>query len=533
MRERRLLAAGALGLWLGLAAEGRAQEARIASIDVEARDVFGTEDEQRGFPSGLLARGANALHVTTREGSIRRWLLFSEGDVYDPAVLAESERLLRGLGLFRSVSITASPPDETGAVAVRVRTQDAWTVHVGLSAGSGGGKTQGGVTLGESNLFGTGRQLFLGWAQDPQRSYRRVEFTDPYFLVPHGTASVAWAVNSDGGQKAVALSRPFYAVGTPWAAAAAYSDLSLDETLWAPGGAEEDVYRARHVQVGLSYGLAVWRSGSGAARLSIGFDGRNDTFRGGDPALLPEDRRFRTVSLALETVGNAYLKWNYVNRDDRDEDFLLSPHLSLRGGVSPQSFGADHTTALLAASFEGGLALGASALLTGRAAFETRLSRASLENGLLTAQIGFTRRFDTALRQTFVARVAALRGWNLYRDQQIFLDGASGLRGYRLYAFEGNQRIVVNLEHRFFSGRQLFGLISPGAAVFVDAGVIGGPGQPLRLSQTKADAGVGLRFGLSWAPVVNVFRVDAAYAFQPDPAGHRGWLISFAAGQAF
>ena len=530
MPDRKiLLAAAGLGLWFRLAAAASAQELRVGAIDVETEDVFGPEDTQRGF----LYRGANALHVTTRETSIRRWLLFSEGDAYDPALLAESERLLRSMGLFRSVSITASPPDETGAVSVRVRTQDAWTVHVGLSAGSGGGQTQGGVTLGETNLLGTGRQLFFGWAQDSQRTYRRVQFSDPYFLVPHGSAYVAYAVNSDGGQRAVALSRPFYAIGTPWAAAAGFSDTVLDETLYEAGGEEKTRYHARHLLVGLSYGLALWRASTGAVRLSLGFDWRNDTFGGGDPALRPDDRRFRTAALTLETVGGAYLKWNYVNRDDRDEDFLLSPQLAVRGGVSPQSFGADHTTGVVGALLEGGLAIGTSALLTGRAAFDTRFGDAGLENGVLTAQIGFVRRFGTGLRQTFVARIAGLQGWNLYRDQQIFLDGASGLRGYRLYAFEGDRRIVVNLEQRFFSGRQLFGLISPGAAVFVDAGLVGGPGQPLRLSQTKMDAGVGLRFGMSWAPVVNIFRLDAAYAFQPDPAGRRGWLVSFATGQAF
>lgn len=526
--RRAVLAAAAFGLLLSVAADAQ-EPARIAGIDVETEDVFGPEDTSRGF----LYRGANALHSTTRDDSIRRWLLFSEGDPYDPALLAESERLLRGMGLFRSVSITASEPDESGAVTVRVRTQDAWTVHVGLSAGSGGGQTQGGVTLGEANLFGTGRRLFVGWAQDAQRSYRRVEFTDPYFLVPHGTAYAAFASNSDGGQKALAFARPFYAVGAPWAASAGFSDNSLNETLYEAGGAEKDVYHAHHLLVGVSYGLALWRRDSGAGRLSLSFDWREDRFDGGDPSLRPEDRRFRTVSLGFETVGATYLKWNYVNRDDRDEDFLLSPHFTLRGGVSPQSLGADRTTGLIGAVLEGGLALGTSALLTGRATFDSRIGAGGLEDGVATAQLGLVRRFGTALRQTFVARVAALRGWNLYRDHQIFLDGASGLRGYRLYAFEGDRRVVVNLEQRFFSGRQLFGLISPGAAVFVDAGVVGGPGQPIRLSRTKMDAGVGLRFGMAWAPVVNVFRIDAAYAFQPDPAGHRGWLVSFAAGQAF
>ena len=49
--------------------------------------------------------------------------------------------------------------------------------------------------------------------------------------------------------------------------------------------------------------------------------------------------------------------------------------------------GEDLAGLLLAAAFEGGLALGASALLTGSAGFETRLSRASLENGLLTVSM--------------------------------------------------------------------------------------------------------------------------------------------------
>jgi len=38
---------------------------------------------------------------------------------------------------------------------------------------------------------------------------------------------------------------------------------------------------------------------------------------------------------------------------------------------------------------------------------------------------------------------------------------------------------------------------------------------------------------MTWAPVMNIFRIDAGYAFQRDPTGHKGWLISFSTGQAF
>jgi len=528
MIERARAATAAAFVFLVAALETAQEPPRIGTITVEAEDVFGPEDTSRGF----LYRGANAVHVTTKESSIRRWLLFSEGDPYDPRLLEESERNLRALGLFRKVAITADPPDADGAVAVRVRTQDAWTVHIGLSVGSGGGQTQGGVTLGETNFLGTGRRLFVGYAQDDQRSYRRLEFSDPYFLIPHGTATIAYASNSDGGLKALALARPFYAMAAPWAAAVALSDLSRDEFLYAPGGAETDVYHAIHRRAGASYGLAFSPRDSGATRLSLAFDWQDDLFSGGDPAQRPEDRRFRTLSLQFETVASSYRTWNFVNRDDRDEDVLLGPRFALRVGASPSILGADRTTGLVAGQLEGGVALGADSLLTGRASFESRYG-SRLENAIFAGQVTFVRRFASTPRQTLVAQVSALRGWNLYKDVQVFADGASGLRGYRLYAFEGDRRVIVNVEHRVFSGKQFFGLISPGLAVFVDAGLIGGPTQPIRLSGAKVDAGAGLRFAMSWAPILNVFRLDAAYAFQPDPAGRRGWLISFATGQAF
>jgi hypothetical protein len=158
-----------------------------------------------------------------------------------------------------------------------------------------------------------------------------------------------------------------------------------------------------------------------------------------------------------------------------------------------------------------------------------------LENSLASANVLYVRRFETSPRQTFVAQLSGLRGWNLDGDVQIFADALSGLRAYRLRAFEGDTRIILNLEHRMFSSSKWFGVISPGLAAFFDAGLVGGgpAARSLRLPDVKMDAGVGLRFAVAWAPGMNVFRIDAGYAFQRDPTGHKGWLISFSTGQAF
>ena len=534
MRERALLLAvfGSLLALAALAQDARrsAEGLHIGRVDVVAGDVFDAEQASRGF----VYRAANAIHISTREATVRRFLLFTEGDVYDPALIAETERNLRALGLFRSVEIRASEPHD-GEVDVTVHTQDAWTLSIGLSLGSDAGAFHGGVSIGEKNVLGTARQLYVGFAEDVDRTYRSIEFLDPYFVLPYASAHVLYAQTSDGYQRALELRRPFYSTAAPWSGEAVYSDLRRDEILYAEGGAEEARFGGQRFRLVGSYGLAVDASTVSATRLSLGVDWRKKEFHelpGQPPTSLPANHEFRYVFLQYETLLPDYLKWNYVDHDDRVEDIGLGPRLQLKLGLSPSAFGVDRTTGLVEAAGEAGFRVGSSSFVRGRAAFDTRVA-GKMENAHFQGDLYFVRRFETSLRQTFVAHVGAFRGWNLDADEQYFLDGTTGLRGYRLRSFEGDRRVVLNLEHRFFSGWQIANLVSPGFAVFFDAGMVGGPQRQLSLSEVKTDVGAGLRFAVAWAPVMNVFRIDAAYALQPDPLGRKGWLISFSSGQAF
>jgi hypothetical protein len=507
-----------------------AEPLHIGRVDVDAGDVFDAEQASRGF----LYRAANAIHIASRESSVRRFLLFTEGDAYDPAIVAETERNLRALGLFRSVEIRASEPHD-GTVDLTVHTQDAWTLSIGLSIGSDGGATHGGVSLSEKNLLGTGRQLGIGFAEDADRTYRSVEFSDPYFLLPYATVHVAYAYTSDGEQRALELRRPFYSTASPWAAELIYADTRMDQKLYEEGGAERERFGARRLRLAGSYGLSFDASSNSAMRLSLGLDWRREEYHalpGHTLSPLPLDRDFRYVFLQFETVQPDYLAWNYVDHDDRIEDIGLGPRLQVKLGVSPSVFGVERTTELVEAAGEAGVRVGSNGFVRGRAAFDTRVGT-KLEDAHFLGDLWFVQRFQTSLRQTFVAHVGAFHSWNLDADEQYFLDGTTGLRGYRLRSFEADRRVVLNLEQRFFSGWQIAGLVSPGFAFFFDAGMVGGPQRPLTFSQIKTDVGIGLRFAVPLAPVNNVFRIDAAYALQPDPLGRKGWLISFSSGQAF
>jgi len=515
------------GLWPRVLEAG--EQVFIGRVVVHTLDVFGPEEVK-----SFLNRGANALHVVTRESTVRRLLIFEEGDAYDPATLAEAERNLRALGLFRSVSIVAGEVRD-GVVDVEVNVQDAWTVQIDPSVGSGGGAAAGGIALGEKNMLGLGARVALAFAKDQDRTYRSVELLVPNFFLPFATARAVYSSNSDGYERSLEVQRPFYSTASRWSAEIAVADTQRDEFTYEEGGAVRDTFGADHFRLLAAYGIALPALEAYASRLSIGLDLREDKFRQastGETGSLPADRQFRYVFLQYEALHADFLKWNYVNQDDRYEDIGVGPRVLLRLGISPAAFGVAETTGIVGLELGAGFRVGASGFVQARMAWNSRIGP-RLENSLASASVLYVRRFETAPRQTFVAQLSGLRGWNLDADVQIFADAASGLRAYRLRAFEGDTRIILNLEHRIFSRMQWFGAISPGLAVFFDAGLIGGPTRSLSLQEVKMDAGLGLRFAVAWAPGMNVFRVDAGYALQRDPAGHKGLLISFSVGQAF
>ena len=101
-------------------AELQKQEARIGEIRYDARDLFDTEaaDEDTS-----VSRLANRLHVTTRQGTIEDQLLFKSGDLYRPALLEESARILRDTRYLRDAQIRPVAFHD-GVVDVEVTTQE-------------------------------------------------------------------------------------------------------------------------------------------------------------------------------------------------------------------------------------------------------------------------------------------------------------------------------------------------------------------------------------------------------------------------
>jgi hypothetical protein len=527
---KRLAIGGALLLALAASPpDCPAEDLRIGEIRVESLDVFSPEEAQKGW----VYRAANALHIETRVSVIRNFILFKEGDPYDPDRLAETERNLRGLPFIRSASVVAHPPKD-GLVDVDVRTQDAWTTQPGISFGKKGGVTTYSFSLEEKDLLGLGRQVSLRYGQDVQRIIRSIQYKDPCLFGPYWSTEAIYANNSDGDQKGVRINRPFFSLLTPWAADLIAARVTQDDRIYT-NGVESSIFRGDHRDYQVGYGRALLASDIRARRLTAGFQAVEDLFQTREDRpddVIPDDRKFRYVFVRYDDVGNDFLKVNYVNRDSRFEDFNLSGSFAVTGGVSPAAFGLPRTTGLVRFDGTGGLRLSQSSFVTAGLTYETRLDH-GVQNEILSGSVTFVRKFEAAPLQTLVSHLQVDRGWNLDKDVQFFADGGNGLRGYRLYSFEGNRRVVWNLEHRIFSGREILQLASFGAVAFFDTGTAVPEGRPLKFSEFKSDVGLGIRVAISRAAGNPILRVDFAYALNPDPFGRKGWLVSFSSGQVF
>lgn len=525
---RALLRAGAV-LLIACGPRLAAEELRIGTVTIRVLDVFSPEEAARGW----VYRAANALHFKTLESAVRRFLLFHEGDPFDPDLLAQTERNLRALPFVKLAQVTASAPHD-GLVDVTVVTQDPWTLEPGVAYGSKGGVTTYGVEIQEKDLLGTGRGLTAKWDKGTERTTRTLRLNDPAFFAAYVAAELALSDSSDGTETRLQLTRPFFSFRERWSGALLLDDLTQHEKIYASGDMIAE-FRDKHREALFTYGRALLATDEHARRLSAGIDFVDDLFdrlEGRPDDQLPEDRRYRDLTIGFEDVWNDFVKLDYVNRDLRVEDFNLGAQVTATVGFSPALFGASRNTLALNATLSHGRRFGKEGFLLATLSARTRLD-GGLRSTLVSADLQAVRKLETRLRQTTVARLRVDWGWRLDRDVQLFADGLNGLRGYRLYAFEGSRRVVLNLEHRIFSGREILQLVAPGLAVFFDTGTALPEGQSIRLSDLESDAGVGLRFGIARAPSNNILRVDFAYAFDRDPFGRRGWLVSFSSAQAF
>ncbi len=499
-------------------AELEAAGAVIGEVRIDTRDIFDLADEKE---NGILYRAANALHIQTRAGVVRRQLLFKPGERVSVRLIEETERLMRSGRIFYDVSIVPVAYSD-GVVDIEVKTRDTWTLEPGWSASRAGGVNKTGFTLRDTNALGTGVLIGATRSTDADRSATVYRVTLPHAFDGWTAIDYSHSRLSDGQSNALSIARPFYALDTRWAAGFSTSADTRIDSVFSNGA---KVAQFRHMQDSAET-FGGWSAGlvdHWTHRYSVGLSYLKDTYKVEPDAPLPPpdpfpvDQTLVSPFFRYELVHDNYEK--VKNRDliERPEYFAMGTQASVQLGRSLTGLGSTQQLWLYSASASDGFRLPSNRVLLGSASVSGQSGYAPLDRQLASGSIRFYDHHQDNRTLTFVSLAGdILKDPNL--ANQLPLGGDTGLRGYPRNYQTGDRRLLLNVEERVYTDWYPFRLFRMGGAVFYDWGrAWGGPGESPSSARWLSNVGIGLRILSTRSSFGNVLHVDLAFPLNRDP----------------
>ena len=508
-------------------------EYRVAAVEFVRRSLFNTRDPAE---DKLLFRAANRWHVDTRERVIQAILLFREGDLARSALLAESERALRGKAFLYDARVIANRACD-GEIDVAVVTRDVWSLSPSLGLSRTGGEERLTAGVSDSNLLGTGTALELSYFDNLDRRGVVVGFAEPNLLGGRVGLRLRADDTDDGSGRHAVVGLPFHALDARRAWELRLTESERRERRFRDGS-ELAAFRVERRVATASFGWSAGLRDGRASRWRAGFTSEEHRFAPApgtaqgesnptlERALMPpRDRTFAFPWISFERVEDAYVRTRNVRRIRTTEDLFLGRQTTAQFGYSLRGDG--HFVA--AASFRDGWRwpdtpgeLGRDTLLVGlNASGYWNRTEGKAENATLTAWADWRRRHSPRL----ALHVSALaeRGWGLTLDRQLLLGGDTGLRGYPNRFQAGKTRLKLTVEERYYSNLYLARVLRVAAAAFLDVGhAWGGTDTQGRIADDLlANIGVGLRFESTRTSRDIVYHIDLARPLTDGPGVDR------------
>jgi outer membrane protein assembly factor BamA len=492
--------------------------ARIGRVRIIRRPIFDTSDpEQNNF----LYRTLNRLNTPTWESALRAQLVFSEGDIYQPGLLAESERVLRRREYLTAawVGVTRLCGDE---LEVSVLARDTWTLLPTIGATRSGGENTTSAGLSDPNFLGSGKSFGVFYMENADRRQTSLNFDDPNLFGSHWQAGFFFANRSDGRGRSAYLERPFYSESTDWRFGLNGADDVREQSLYL-GARAVAGYRQRSEFTSIDTGWRLAERSSRQLRLLAGYryDAREFEQLPGQPDLSPflEDRTLSYPWIGFDYRENRFREMTNLTRLQRVEDVRDGFVWRTELGYSFSGLGATEERGVLNMSFSDAFL----ASNTNYASYgftqsgSWRFDESRFENLLGTLSLEY---FHGGSVQwtSWYTNLSFTAAHNLTADQPLLIGGENGLRGYPANYQQGNRRALWTLERRYFPDWHPFKMFRLGGVVFTDAGRAwfqdGRPNGPD--DGVLADAGFGLRLASSRIDVQRMLHLDFAFPIGAD-----------------
>ncbi|MGH7645172.1 MAG: hypothetical protein ACREMR_06260 [Gemmatimonadales bacterium] len=494
----------------------------VDTVIVENASVFDDTD------SVWYARIANLLHVRTRPWLVRRTLLVRSGDPYDSATVAESERNLRTLGVFRRVVLDTLRLEE-GRLAVRAATGDGWSTKPEVSFSFGGGDGTWSVGLVEENFLGTATLAAVSYRRTPDRQSLDLSYKNPHLFGRGAPLELLYSDLSDGTFGAWHLGVPFTWTG-------ARRSLETDGTaadrllLVYRDGVLDQTYLQNLLGFAVRGGVALAATSRDYTRLWFGLEGRREDYAPVPVTALPYST-FATAGLGVELGHVRFRVMHHFNSYARGEDVNLSQILRLGVWAAPRAWGypghragvAPEVRAQLASRWRHGFAR---VQLLARGVYVP--TAGAVDSGRVRGNVtvvsgGLPRQTWIVFVEGGLARRPAPNG-----EFDLWLEGR-GPRGFPAHAFTGTRMAWGTIENRILVIDELWGLMGLGLAPFVDWGGAWYDDEPSRFGVTT---GLSLRLGSTRSTRGGAGEFALGYRLGEGFSGS-GWALAIRRGFVF
>jgi hypothetical protein len=495
---------------------------KVRSIQLAIKDAFEGNPVHSDAEQYVLDVG-NSLHIESRPGTIRRRLLFREGDTVTKGLLLETEKALRQEEFLADAVIEVMPWKD-GTAHLKVTTYDQWTTVPGFNFQRVGRKWNYWVGPVESNLLGTGQRLGFFIGHDQIRDTRWVDYANNALSPARLRFSTHAAWLSDGYSALFSLSRPLESRASRWSFASSFAADKASEAVYFDANRlsslPDSLARAfagnfhaqevfRHV-VTQQVNLSLTRSFGYRTKVSLSptFDWE-DRYNAGavatsatleryvplaESARLPYERNDFLLGIFLsvyqyenKTVRNyTNLKWG--------ETLETGWRLSTKAAKNQAWMGARNDDWYLSHTGVFNETWWNSVFVNSNASLRYFAGPAGFDNGYASAS-GEVQWKPVRVTSTFLSAT-----WNNFfaaeKSRQFLLGEDNGLNGYPSFYYAGQARVLFEAEQRFFTALEI-GTVVPALAVFADAGNTFPGYSDFDWNRLHYAAGLGLRLGLT------------------------------------
>jgi len=181
----------------------------IRNVLITVLDPFGhTINDTIEGKIDKLKKGANKLHIKTRQWVIRNRLLFKANDSINPLKLSETERIMRTAIFVNDAKIFVSKTDSKDSVDVNVIVIDKWAVILPAELIS---ESSGRATFINDNLFGWGQQFqqYVSYSKPNILNFKgfyNIDNISDRFIA----SRINYEINKDYKQVSLSVDKPFY-----------------------------------------------------------------------------------------------------------------------------------------------------------------------------------------------------------------------------------------------------------------------------------------------------------------------------------